>query len=51
MQKDCDTQNFDFHQRKNDLKWYQEAYIKYKATMRKWGYKYLLRVLFLCGFL
>ncbi|EAR99571.3 hypothetical protein TTHERM_00138340 (macronuclear) [Tetrahymena thermophila SB210] len=35
MQNDCDNQNFDHHQRKNDLKWYQEAYIKYKSTMRK----------------
>ncbi len=35
MQKACDTQNFDYHLRKNDLKWYSEAYIRHKSTMRK----------------
>jgi len=35
MQDLCDTQNFDHHLRKNDLKWFAEAYVKYKGTMRK----------------
>jgi len=35
MQEECDTQNFDHHLKKNDLKWYTEAYVKYKGTMRK----------------
>jgi len=35
MQDLCDTQNFDHHLRKNDLKWFAEASVKYKGTMRK----------------
>ncbi|KAM3139408.1 hypothetical protein pb186bvf_008433 [Paramecium bursaria] len=35
MQEECDNQNFDFHQKKNDLKQYQEAYIICKKTLRK----------------
>jgi len=35
MQHECDTQNFDHHLRKNDLKWFSEAWVKYKGTMRK----------------
>ena len=35
MQELCDNTNFDHHQLKNDLKWYTEAYMKYKITMRK----------------
>lgn len=34
-QKECDNQNFDHHFRKNDLKWYSEAYVRHKGTMRK----------------
>ena len=43
-QKECDKQNFDHHLRKNDLKWYSEAYVKYKETLRdhkiqkKWNF-------------
>jgi len=35
MQELCDKQNFDHHLLKNDLKWFSEAYCKYKHTMRK----------------
>ena len=35
MQNNCDNQNFDYHLRKNDLKWYSEAYIRQKGMMRK----------------
>jgi len=35
MQELCDHTNFEHHQLKNDLKWYTEAYVKYKVTMRK----------------
>jgi len=34
MQELCDHQNFDHHLMQNDLKWYNEAYVKYKSTMR-----------------
>jgi len=30
-----DNTNFDHHMRANDLKWYNEAYVRYKSTMRK----------------
>lgn len=33
----CDGTNFDHHMRKNDLKWYSEAYARSKGTMRKWS--------------
>jgi hypothetical protein len=29
-----------FNQRKNDLKWYAETYIKTKDSLRKWVYKW-----------
>jgi len=35
MQELTDNTNFDHHMRANDLKWYNEAYVKYKSTMRK----------------
>jgi len=35
MQDLCNTVNFDHHLLKNDLKWFAEAYVKYKGTMRK----------------
>jgi hypothetical protein len=35
MQELCDATNFEHHQMQNDLKWYNEAYVKYKSTMRK----------------
>jgi len=35
MQELTDSTNFDHHQKQNDLKWYNEAYVKYKSTMRK----------------
>ena len=44
MQKFTDNQNFDYHKRKNDLKWFIEAKIIYKNTIpdRKW-------LLYICG--
>jgi len=35
MQELTDNTNFDHHMRQNDLKWYTEAYVRYKGTMRK----------------
>jgi len=35
MQELTDSTNFDHHMKANDLKWYNEAYVKYKSTMRK----------------
>jgi len=35
MQSLCDNVNFEHHMMKNDLKWFSEAYIKYRNTMRK----------------
>lgn len=35
FQKECDQQDFDHHFKKNDLKWYSEAYVRHKGTMRK----------------
>ena len=35
MLRECDNQDFTYHMRKNDLKWYLEMYVKYKNTMRK----------------
>jgi len=35
MQELTDNTNFDHHMRANDLKWYNEAYVRYKSTMRK----------------
>jgi len=34
MQELCDNTNYDHHLKDNDLKWYNEAYVKYKSTMR-----------------
>ena len=35
MQDLCDKVNFDHHLLKNDLNFFNEAYVKYKDTMRK----------------
>lgn len=35
MQKLCNNVNFDHHLLQNDLKWYSEAYLKSKSTIRK----------------
>ncbi|KRX04137.1 hypothetical protein PPERSA_08352 [Pseudocohnilembus persalinus] len=34
FQNECDNLDFSHRQMKNDLKWYSEAYQRYKATMR-----------------
>jgi len=35
MQKECLEKNLDHHLKQNDLKWYSEAYLKHKSSMRK----------------
>ncbi|CAK65344.1 unnamed protein product (macronuclear) [Paramecium tetraurelia] len=35
MQDECDHQNFDYHQMKNDLKQYHEAFVICQKTLRK----------------
>ena len=35
MQEDIDQKEWDNHFSKNDLNQYNEAYLKYRATMRK----------------
>lgn len=35
MQEICDKKDMKFNQRKNDLKWYAETYIKTKESLRK----------------
>ena len=35
FQNEVDNTDFQHHQKKNDLKWYSEAYVKYKTTLRK----------------
>jgi hypothetical protein len=39
MQQICENKDMKFNQRKNDLKWYAETYIKTKDSLRKWGKK------------
>ncbi len=49
MQDICENKDMKFNQRKNDLKWYAETYIKTKDSLRgRWSvFKYYFEQIFI----